>query len=717
MRPQKGGAIGGIDALCWGESQLGEAMRALARESGFRLKHPELFPGGAEKDEEALDAWIEATAGRLGLEAEPVAAPYAEAETMIRKGGPALLCLPGGRRFLAITRAGRRFVFVLTPQLRMVRISPSAVREELCSKMEAPLKAEVDELLAEAQVPPRQQAKAREAILRDRLAACEVGSCWLLRAAPGAGFWEQAKQVDLPKGTLALLLAHAAEYLLWALSWWMVGNWALQGRLDKGWLLAWVLTLVTLVPFRLAGTWLEGSLALRAGALFKRRLLYGALRLEPEEVRRQGVGQTLGRVIESQAVESLALTGGLQGLLAGIEFLVAAVVLALGGGGTLQMLVLGGWIAVTLWIGWGYVHRRREWTKARLGLTDDLVEGMVGYRTRLAQQSPVRWHEGEDEALDRYLELSGKMDRTSVRLSALVPRGWILLGLLGLAPAFLSSTSPVSLAISLGGILLAYRAFRRLTISVSSLVGAGIAWDQVAELFRAAGRPEMVGTQTLSRRPEKGRRESPGDDQGETLIEAHELVFRYPDRGEPVLRKCDLTISVGDRALLEGPSGGGKSTLASLLVGLRHPQSGLLLLRGLDRQTLGSRAWRQRVVAAPQFHENHVLTETFAFNLLMGRGWPPSRQDLEQAEAVCKELGLGELLARMPAGLLQMVGDTGWQLSHGERSRLYIARALLQGADLVVLDESFAALDPENLRRSLGCVLRRAPTLLVIAHP
>jgi ATP-binding cassette subfamily B protein len=56
-------------------------------------------------------------------------------------------------------------------------------------------------------------------------------------------------------------------------------------------------------------------------------------------------------------------------------------------------------------------------------------------------------------------------------------------------------------------------------------------------------------------------------------------------------------------------------------------------------------------------------------------------------------------------------------LSHGERSRLYVARALLQKSEVVVLDESFAALDPENLKRVLQCVLRRAPTLLVIAHP
>ena len=96
---------------------------------------------------------------------------------------------------------------------------------------------------------------------------------------------------------------------------------------------------------------------------------------------------------------------------------------------------------------------------------------------------------------------------------------------------------------------------------------------------------------------------------------------------------------------------------------------------------------------------------------------PPRPGDMEEAEAVCRELGLGELLDRMPAGLLQMVGESGWQLSHGEKSRLYIARALLQRAELIVLDESFAALDPESLRRALGCVLERARTLLVIAHP
>src|SRR5205807_1590989 len=147
-----------------------------------------------------------------------------------------------------------------------------------------------------------------------------------------------------------------------------------------------------------------------------------------------------------------------------------------------------------------------------------------------------------------------------------------------------------------------------------------------------------------------------GRSDGAPLIDAHDLVYRYRDRGEPVLRGVSLRIGRGEKLLLEGPSGGGKSTLASILAGLRVPESGLVLLGGLDRRTLGAEGWRRRVVAAPQFHENHVLSATFGFNLLMGRRWPPAPGDLEEAEALCRELELGPLVDRMPAGLTQMVG-------------------------------------------------------------
>jgi len=244
-------------------------------------------------------------------------------------------------------------------------------------------------------------------------------------------------------------------------------------------------------------------------------------------------------------------------------------------------------------------------------------------------------------------------------------------------------------------------------IGLSYLGDALISWKQIAPLYQASANPEVTGLPEFAVKPS----------QDQTLIEAHNLIFRYQNRVEPTIRGCSLHIKAGDRILLEGPSGGGKSTLTSLLTGLRLPESGLLLINGLDRQTLGEKGWRHRITAAPQFHENHVFTEAFAFNLLMGRRWPPNPDDLKEAEEICHELGLGELLNRMPAGMMQTVGETGWQLSHGEKSRLYIARALLQKSELIVLDESFASLDPETLAQSMLCVLKRANTLFVIAHP
>jgi ATP-binding cassette subfamily B protein len=345
-------------------------------------------------------------------------------------------------------------------------------------------------------------------------------------------------------------------------------------------------------------------------------------------------------------------------------------------------------------------------------MTHDLVERMVGQRTRLAQEAPSRRHAGEDQALASYLEHARAMDRIGPILIALVPKSWLLAGVLSVAPLFVGEVSAsAALPAALGGVLLARLAFEKLMLSVASLSRAAIAWKQIRPLFLAAARAELAGAPAAV-----ASALSPETSTG-PLLSAHELAFRHRGRSAPVLEGVSLSIARNDRLLLQGPSGGGKSTLASLLSGMRAPDSGLILLGGLDRHTLGEAGWRKRIAHAPQFHENHVFAASFAFNLLMGGRWPAPPRRVAEAEAICRELGLGPLLERMPGGMLQVVGDTGWQLSHGERSRLFIARALLQRAEVLVLDESFAALDPENLRESLKTVLARAPAMVVIAHP
>ena len=526
--------------------------------------------------------------------------------------------------------------------------------------------------------------------------------CWILRPPPGESTFRSLREANSIQHGAALIATHLVQYLVWLGSWAILGSLSLTGHLDRGWLAAWALLLVTFIPFQLLTTRLQGSFAIGLGGWLKRRLLAGALRLKPEEMRHSGIGGFLGQALEAASLESLAISGGIAGMLAAIELVLAMFLL----GRFAPVLLV--WCALAVLIAYRFTRHFERWTTARMEITQDLIESMVGHRTRLVQQCRADWHTAEDVALDRYMQVSRRLDNFGVWLVAAIPRSWLLAGLACLAPSILAPHSSTSqTAILLGGILLAYTAFRKLSSSFADIAIAAVAWKRIRPLLKAAEQPEILGESLAATQvaPEQ------------KLMEADRITFRYRSTGNPALRACSLSIHTGERILLEGPSGGGKTTFASLLSGMRQPESGLLLMNGIDQHTLGEVEWRHRIAAAPQFHENYILTETLAFNLLMGRRWPATGADMEQAETVCRELGLGDLLDRMPSGLLQMVGEGGWQLSHGERSRIYIARALLQDAQLVILDESFAALDPENLQTALECVLRRAGTLMVIAHP
>jgi ABC-type multidrug transport system fused ATPase/permease subunit len=328
----------------------------------------------------------------------------------------------------------------------------------------------------------------------------------------------------------------------------------------------------------------------------------------------------------------------------------------------------------------------------------------VGQRARFRLQ-PFAWHVEEDRQVREHLHNSIHMDRAEAALLAMPPL-WTVVGIVALIPSFFGGgIATADLVASIGGIVLATLSLGKLITAAPALADAAIVWRQIASTFRAAERPLLEGVPGASSR------------RGDVVMTASDVAFAYPSRGlRPVLSGCTLTIRDGDRILVDAPSGAGKSTLLSLLTGLRRPTSGVLLLDGLDLHTLGETEWRRRAAAAPQFHDNHVFADTLAFNLLMGRQWPPDERDLAEAEEVCRELGMGELLDRMPSGLLQMIGDAGWQLSHGEKSRLFVARALLQDARVVALDESFAALDPVNFERCVRVVTARARTLLLVAH-
>ncbi len=716
------------ESCVWPAERLNEAMELLARKS--RLTSTPVEPPPApdalrQPDPDVHAKWIQFLATRLQIESEEVETTYADLEAMLDACAPALLRVrPGNGNstpgYILVLRSQRGRMRLLC-QNRRTRVVPrEQVRLALCGHLEGAVSSHIDALFDRAKIEEARRDYAKRAIMREQLGAIPIEGCWLLRLSPASNFLGQIRRQKLHWRLGTFFLAHVLALGLFFLSWWIIGQGALQGYFERSWLTAWALLLVSIIPFQLLEIWSQSLLSTGSGLLLKLRLIFGTLQLEPESIRSQGAGQFLSRVMESEAFEQLLLQGGFAAFVALFELLCAVFILAKGAGGPLHGLSLVLWMLVNFLFCWNYYRKSRSWVASYREMTNGIVEQMVGNRTRLAQKEPDKWHEEEDRQLHRYLTLSEQLDRAGISLQAFSSRGWLLLGLAGCAYAFVFTPQADSaLAISLGGVLLASQSLSTFVMGVISLVQVRIAWEQITPMFRVKD-PELnseAASFSLAFSTEHDAEAVSGKTTPDPLLLSRDLVFRYRDYGHSVLNGCDLKIFDSDRILLEGPSGGGKTTLASLVAGLRKPLSGLHLLRGFDMQTLGTETWRSRVVSAPQFHENHVFTETFSFNLLMGRCWPPRDEDLDEAETICRELGLGDLLERMPAGFQQIVGESGWQLSHGERSRLYIARALLQHTDLIILDESFAALDPANLRLALECVFKRAPALLVIAHP
>ncbi len=691
-----------LGEVTWATSELPALVDMLARKTGIPRRDVGTVIAPAADAEIRL--WFENTCARLGIEMDSVDLWGFRIDENLRAAAPAVV--PIGNRWVALVELRRGKATLLAPNLKLRRIPAGELRKAVARGIEAPYLSEIETLLDVCGIRAKRRERAAGALLRERSRYKLAGTLYQLRVPPGSSFAFQLRESGLLTRMAVLSGAHLTEYILWIAAWYILGNDALQGHVDTGWLAGWTLLLATLVPFRMLTTWSQGVLAIAGGGLLRQRLLTGALKLSPEEVRHEGAGRFLARSIEAELVESLALSGGLTSALALIEVVLAMVVLSQGAGALLQTALLAMWTGLAIWGAFRYWRARSRWTDTRLAMTHDLVERMTGHRTRIVQQPPSQWHIDEDRQADEYAVRSKQMDAASARLISLIPSGWMLAGIASLAPAFLSSgESAARLAISIGGVLLGWRALKRLVTGAGNLSGAAISWNQISTLFDAAARPEPAGSVASSPAP------------AEVVLDLKDVGFRRATGGRIILDRVELELRRGDRVLMEGGSGGGKSTLVSLMAGLREPTSGLLLSGGLDRRTLGDTLWRRTIVAAPQYHENHVLTGPFAYNLLMGRNWPATPAEMQEAQRVCEQLGLGPLLERMPGGLMQMVGETGWQLSQGERSRLFMARALLQSAEVVILDESFAALDPENLQQALECALARVKTLVVVAHP
>jgi thiol reductant ABC exporter CydD subunit len=198
----------------------------------------------------------------------------------------------------------------------------------------------------------------------------------------------------------------------------------------------------------------------------------------------------------------------------------------------------------------------------------------------------------------------------------------------------------------------------------------------------------------------------------DTSIRIDGLEITYAGRRIPALSGAHLVVEPGEVVALTGPSGCGKSTLLDVVLGLRQPDSGQVLLGGVDLRDVDVDAWRAGIGWVPQ--RPHLFARTVADNVRVGH---PGASDAQVADAL-EAAGLAAAVRRLPRGAETALGDGGAGLSAGERQRLALARAFVRDAPLLVLDEPTASLDAETEAEVLEAVRRltRGRTALVVAH-
>ncbi|MBL8381507.1 MAG: lipid A export permease/ATP-binding protein MsbA [Burkholderiales bacterium] len=196
-------------------------------------------------------------------------------------------------------------------------------------------------------------------------------------------------------------------------------------------------------------------------------------------------------------------------------------------------------------------------------------------------------------------------------------------------------------------------------------------------------------------------------------LEFIDVSFTYPGVEKPALARVNLAVAPGETVALVGSSGGGKTTLANLIPRFYHPQSGRILLDGIDLEDLTLASLRANLALVSQ--DVVLFNDTVAANIAYGGSREAPREAIRQAAAAAHALGFIEA---MPRGFDTLIGENGVRLSGGQRQRLAVARALLKDAPVLILDEATSALDSESERAVQAAleVLMKNRTTLVIAH-
>lgn len=242
--------------------------------------------------------------------------------------------------------------------------------------------------------------------------------------------------------------------------------------------------------------------------------------------------------------------------------------------------------------------------------------------------------------------------------------------------------------------------------------------DQVRVLFRTWGRTQdiAIGLERVFELLDLEPEVTDAPDAVELAPVQHgvafrRVAFRYRE-DRPVLENIDFEAKVGTVTAIVGPTGSGKSTLAALLLRLFDPDSGAVEIDGVDLRRLTVASLRSRVAIALQ--ENVLFAQTVRENIRYAVPEASDEEVIAAARVACAD----DFITDLPQGYDTLLGERGAKLSSGQRQRLSIARSVLKGADILVLDEPTASLDAETELALLDNLASwgRERTILQVTH-
>ena len=247
-------------------------------------------------------------------------------------------------------------------------------------------------------------------------------------------------------------------------------------------------------------------------------------------------------------------------------------------------------------------------------------------------------------------------------------------------------------------LLLLYKPTKTLGNTLTSLQGTFVAMGRVFELFdlqpHIQSAPDAIKAHGLN-----------------DSIEFKNVYFEY-EKGLPVLKNFNLKVKKNETIALVGNSGGGKSTVVSLIPRFYDVTSGSVNFDGIDIRRFELNSLRDQISFV--FQDNFLFSGSIRYNIMMGN----ENASEEALDRVVKMAHLDEFIATLENGLDTVVGERGTTLSGGQRQRVAIARAMLKDAPIVILDEATSALDNESeaiVQKALDNLIQNK-TVFVIAH-